>query len=121
MVQVQVFGRRDSRATQRALRFFSERRVPVAFVDLARKPMAVGELRRFSQKFGAATLMDRESPRFRALGMAYLSMSDDETFDRLLADQRLLKLPLTRTGTQLSVGIDEDAWRGIAAAVVDAL
>jgi len=81
--------------------------------------MAVGELRRFSQKLGAAALMDRESPRSRATGIAYLSMNDDETFDRLLADQRLLKLPLTRAGTYLSVGIDEEAWRGIAAAVAD--
>ncbi len=102
-----------------ALRFFSERRVPVAFVDLARKPMAVGELRRFSQKLGSAALMDRESSYFRATGMAYMSMNDDETLDRLLADQRLLKLPLMRAGTHLSIGIDEEAWRGLAAAVAE--
>lgn len=43
--------------------------------------------------------------------MGYLSMNDEETFDRLVADQRLLKLPLTRSGIQLSVGVDNDAWR----------
>lgn len=81
--------------------------------------MALGELRRFSQKFGAAPLLDRESARYRETGIAYLSMDDDETFDRLHSDQRLLNLPLTRAGGQLSVGIDEEAWRGIVAAVVD--
>lgn len=48
--------------------------------------------------------------------MAYLSMDDDEVFDRILADQRLLRLPLARAGAQLAVGIDEVAWRSIVAA-----
>lgn len=109
-VQVQVFGLRDSRPTQRALRFFSDRSVPIYFVDIARKAMAVAELRRFTQRFGAAALIDRESPRCREAGLAYLSMDDDEAFDRLLADQQLLRLPLARQGAQLSVGVDEDAW-----------
>jgi arsenate reductase-like glutaredoxin family protein len=43
--------------------------------------------------------------------MAYMSMDDEEVFGRLLANQRLLRLPLARQGAQLSVGIDEDAWR----------
>lgn len=81
--------------------------------------MAVGELRRFSQKFGAGSLLDRESARYRETGIAYLLLDDDETFDRLVSDQRLLNLPLTRAGRQLSVGIDEEAWRGIVAALVD--
>lgn len=80
-------------------------------MDIARKSIAPGELKRFAQKFGALALMDRESVRYRETGMAYLSMGDGEAFERLLADQQLLTLPLARAGTQLSVGIDEDAWR----------
>jgi arsenate reductase (glutaredoxin) len=98
------------------LRFFSERRLPVAFVDLARKAMAVGELRRFAQQFGAKALLDTESARYRELGLAYLSMDDDGAFERLIADQRLLRLPLVRAGDKLSVGVDEAAWRGWLAA-----
>ena len=83
----------------------------VTFVDLARKPMAVAELRRFAQRFGASALIDRDSPRFRELGLAYLSMTEDEAFDKTLADQRLLNLPLARAGDRLSVGVDETAWQ----------
>ena len=57
---VQVFGRKDSRTTQRALRFFRERRVPVAFVDLAVRPLAPTELRRFAERLGPDALLDRE-------------------------------------------------------------
>ena len=114
--QVQLFGRRDSRATQKALRFFSERRVQVTFVDLARKSMAAGELKRFAQRFGASALIDPDSPRYRELGLAYLTMSDDEAFEKALADQRLLRLPLARSGNWLSVGLDEAAWRNLLSA-----
>ena len=85
--------------------------MPVTFVDLARKPIAHGELRRFARHFGASALVDGDSPRYRELGLGYLSMSEDEVFDKALADQRLLKLPLARAGDRLSVGVDEPAWR----------
>ncbi len=110
-LQVQIFGRRDSRDTQKALRFFSERRIKVSFVDVTRKPPAPGELRRFSERLGAAALLDRESRVYRDAGLAYLSMSDADVVDRVLADPRLLKLPLVRAGSRVTVGVDEAAWR----------
>lgn len=85
--------------------------MPVTFVDLARKPMAAAELRRFAQRMGSSALIDRDSPRFRELGLGYLSMTEDEAFDRTLTDQRLLKLPLARAGDRVSAGVDEIAWR----------
>jgi len=73
--------------------------------------MAPTELRRFAQRFGSSALVDTESQPYRDVGMAYMSMDDEEVFGRMLANQRLLRLPLARQGAQLSVGIDEDAWR----------
>lgn len=81
-------------------------------MDLARKPVAPGELRRFAQRFGASSLIDRDSPRYRELGLAYLSIDEEQALEKALADQRLLRLPLVRSGERLSVGVDETAWRG---------
>jgi arsenate reductase (glutaredoxin) len=67
-------------------------------------------LRRFSQRFGALKLLDTESSAYSAGGLAYLRMSDAEAFERLLAEPRLLRLPLVRAGSQLSVGLDEESW-----------
>lgn len=108
---VQLFGRRDSRDTQRALRFFKERRVPVSFVDLAVRDPAPAELRRFAQRFGATALLDTTSRRYRDLGLRWLVLEETEMLERLLEDPRLLRLPLGRAGDELSVGVDEDAWR----------
>ncbi|HUR16246.1 MAG TPA: ArsC/Spx/MgsR family protein [Candidatus Limnocylindrales bacterium] len=110
-LQVQIFGRRDSRDTQRALRFFAERRVKVAFVDVARKPPALGELRRFAERFGSKALMDSESRLYRDAGLAYLSLDDGQVLERVLADPRLLKLPLVRAGSRVTIGVDDVAWK----------
>ena len=111
-LEVQIFGYRDSRPTQQAIRFFRERRVGVAFVDLAQRPLARGELLRFSQKFGALRLLDEATKTYRDMGLAYLRLDEADAFDRLLANPRLLKLPLVRSGNSVAVGTDESAWRG---------
>jgi hypothetical protein len=47
-------------------------------------------------------------------------MSEDEILDRVGADTTLLRLPLARFGSQLSVGPDEDAWRAWDVAIREA-
>lgn len=68
-------------------------------------------MRRFVQRFGAPALVDTDGRAYREAGLGYLRMTDDELFERIVADARLLRLPLVRAGTQLSVGVDEKAWR----------
>jgi len=92
-VNVQVFGFKDCQETRKALRFFSDRRVPVHFVDLKEKPASKGELRRFVDKHGAAALIDRASPRFKALGLHVSGDSPQRQLDRALTEPRLLTRP----------------------------
>jgi arsenate reductase (glutaredoxin) len=56
--RVQIFGLEKDQATRAAIRFFKERRAEVHLVDLRRKPISPGELRRFVQKLGAEALLD---------------------------------------------------------------
>lgn len=111
---VQVFGRKDSRETARARRFFLERRVPVSFVDLAERPVAPTELRRFADRLGAEALLDRDGRRYHELGLAWLRLEGEELLARLLADPSLLRLPLVRRGNAFAVGADEAAWKALA-------
>jgi len=108
---VQVFGLVDDQPTRAALRFFKERRFTIHLVDLRRKPIAAGELRRFTDRLGARSVLDADGRLARELGFAYLRLTDGELAERLLADQRLLRLPLVRFGNELSAGRDETAWK----------
>jgi arsenate reductase (glutaredoxin) len=88
----------------------------VSFLDVAQRPPAAAELRRFVERFTAAGLLDTESRAYRDSGLAYLRMSDAEVAERISADARLLRLPLVRSGTRLSVGSDQAAWSEMAEA-----
>ena len=108
---VQVFGFKNCPDTRKALRFFSERRIPVHFVDLDERPAARGELRRFQDKFGAATLINREHPRFRALGLHVRGDSPERMLGRALTEPRLLRTPLVRIGGAVTIGHCPDEWQ----------
>ena len=111
MPNIQVFGMDDSSATRNTLRFFRERRIVVHFVDLRKKPIAAGELRRFSDKLGAAALLDSDSRAYREQGLAYLSTDTAGITQRLIADPRLLNLPLVRYGDEVTAGKAETIWK----------
>lgn len=108
---IQVFGLEKDQATRAALRFFKERRVAISFVDLRKRPIAPGELRRFVERLGARALMDETSRAYRDGGLAYLRMDDGDIVSRLLVDQSLLLLPLVRNGNEVAAGSAEATWR----------
>lgn len=108
---IQVFGFRDCQATRKAQRFFAERRIAIHFVDLAERPAAKGELRRFAERFGPATLIDRDGARFKALGLGVAGDSPQRLLDRALTEPRLLRTPLVRNGGKVTVGLTPDDWQ----------
>jgi arsenate reductase-like glutaredoxin family protein len=107
---VQVFGVERDQATRAALRFFKERRVPISFVDLRKRSIAPGELRRFVERFGAEALLDPASRAYRDAGLGYLRMDTAGIVERVLADAALLRLPLVRHGNDVTVGRAEGVW-----------
>jgi arsenate reductase-like glutaredoxin family protein len=109
---VQIFGHDHDAGTRAAVRFFKERRVAIHQVDLTRKPIARGELRRFVDRLGARALLDDASKAYRDAGIGYLRMDEAEIVERLLASPALLRLPLVRFGDEVAAGRDEATWKG---------
>ena len=103
---IQIFGVKNSQATRAAERFFKERRTPVQFVDLQKKPMSPGEIKRFIDRFTLAALVDRENPSIK-----YLRLSEPELLAKIEQDPKLLHLPLVRSAKLLSIGQDDEAWK----------
>ena len=109
-MEVQIFGVKKSPDTRKALRFFAERRVKTHFVDLLERAASPGELRRFAQKFGVEALVDRQSRRFLDLGLGAARLSEDRWLDKLAEEPLMLRMPLVRHGSQLTVGEAIEAW-----------
>jgi arsenate reductase len=110
MSVVQIFGVKNSQATRAAERFFKERRVQIQFVDLARKPMAPAEIKRFIDKFTLAGLLDIHSAAYANAGLKYLKLSDAQLLERIERDPKLLLLPLVRMANRVTLGGDQDSW-----------
>ena len=113
MANVQIFGVKSSQATRAAERFFKERRAQIQMVDLAKKPMAMGEIRRFIERFGLTGLLDTEGKAYVDAGLKYLRMTDTELLGRIEREPKLLRLPLVRSGDKISVGQDEAGWKAM--------
>jgi arsenate reductase-like glutaredoxin family protein len=111
MPNIQVFGTDDSPATRAALRFFRERRIVARYVDLRKQPITRAELRRLTDRLGPAAILDPGSRAYREGGLASLELDDAGLVERLLADVRLIRLPLVRHGDELTAGPDEATWR----------
>jgi arsenate reductase-like glutaredoxin family protein len=107
---VQIFGVKGSQATRAAERFFKERRVAIQLIDLQKKSMSPGEIKRFIDRFTLAALVDRENPSIK-----YLRLSDTDLLAKIERDPKLLHLPLVRAANRLSIGHDEESWKSMLA------
>ena len=113
---VQMFAIKSSQAARAAERFFKERRITVQYVDLQKKPMAAGEIRRFIDKYTLHGLLDTESKPYTDEGLKYMKMSDAQWLDRIGKYPQLLRLPLIRAGNKIAIGKDEEAWKALLTA-----
>jgi arsenate reductase (glutaredoxin) len=110
-VNVQIFGTQKSQDSKKAQRFFKERGINPHFIDLQEREIALGELRRFIDKFGLQKLVDSKSKAYQDAGLAYMRVPDEQMIQKLIDDPRLMTQPLVRCGNTLSVGWDEQIWK----------
>jgi arsenate reductase-like glutaredoxin family protein len=107
---IQIFGVKNSQATRAAERFFKERRATIQLIDLTKKPMAPGEIKRFIDRFTLTGLVDRENPSIK-----YLKLTDADLLAKIEREPKLLHLPLVRAANRLSIGHDEASWKAMLA------
>jgi arsenate reductase len=110
-MDVQIFGVKKSSETRKALRFFAERRIKTHFVDLMERAASRGELLRFAQKFGVTALVDETARRYAELGLRTARYGEERWLEILVDEPLLLKMPLVRRGTALTIGAAESTWK----------
>jgi arsenate reductase (glutaredoxin) len=110
-LMIQIFGTKKCKDTQKAIRFFKERGIPVHFVDLVEKGISPGELRNVSRVVPIDGLIDKDGKEFAKRNLQYMKF-DIET--ELLEDPLLLKTPIVRFGQKATVGYDPDSWKAWA-------
>lgn len=105
---IQIIGTKKCKETQKAERYFKERRIPFHFRDLTEKGLAKGELDNISRVIPLDKLIDRESKKFIARGMRFMVLDIEE---KLLSDPLLLKTPIVRNEKLVTVGYQPEVWK----------
>ena len=95
--------------TQKAERFFKERRIASQRVDVLKYGIGRRELESVAAAVGLDALCDRESKAFRESVIAYTQ--DRETILAGLVERpQLLRLPLVRNGRLATAGFCPEVW-----------
>ena len=108
-MNIQIIGTKKCRDTQKAERFFKERRIPFHFRDITEKGISKGELENIKQVIPIEELIDKEGKQFKKRGFEYM-VYEIET--ELLEDSLLLKTPVVRNGRLATVGYQPEVWKG---------
>lgn len=95
--------------TQKAERFFKERRVSYQRVDVLRYGIGKRELENVAAAVGLEALCDRQSKAFRESVIAY-TQNRDAILAGLMEKPQLLRLPIVRCGKLATVGVCPDVW-----------
>ena len=116
---IQIFGTLKNFDVKTAQRWFSERRIPVQFVDLKEKELSRGEFDSVVEAIARETgsradaieaMTDKKSKEYASI--AYLD--DSEKADKLFENQlKLMKQPVCRNGKNAAtVGLAQKTWEG---------
>lgn len=107
-MNIQLIGTKSCSNSRKAERFFKERKIPFHFRDLNEKGLAKGELDNISRKIPLEELIDRDGKQFKKRNMQYMRFDIEE---ELLNDSLLLKTPIVRNGSEVTIGYQPDIWK----------
>ena len=107
-MNIQIIGTKKCRDTQKAERFFKERRIPYHFRDLTEKGISKGELENIRHSIPIEELIDKEGKQFKNRGFEHMVYDFKTEF---LEDPLLLKTPIVRNGRLATVGYQPEIWR----------
>lgn len=110
-MNIQIFGTNKSFDTKKAMRYFKERNIPYQFVDLKEKGLSKGEIRSVANAVGGLDkLINEKSKDTEALALIKY-LSDEDKFEKVLENPKLLVDPVVRNGKQATAGYQPEVWK----------
>ena len=106
-MNIQIFGTKNCKDTQKAVRFFKERGIPYHFRNLTEKGISKGELENISRVVSIDELLDKDNKQFRKRNLE-IKVYDSE--EELLNDPLLFRTPILRNGRLVTVGYKPEIW-----------
>lgn len=108
-MSIQIYCGKKNFDTQKAERFFKERRIPVQIMDLKKHPLGEREIRLMLQAVGPERLIDREDRKVREHPACYYNQ-ESLLIPAVQEAPWLLHTPVVRSGNRVTVGYCPEVW-----------
>ena len=110
-MNIQIFGTKKSFDSKKAERYFKERRIKYQFIDMKEKGLSKGEFKSVCQAVGGyEKLIDPDCKDKNLLALLEYISAEDK-MDKILENQKVIKIPIVRNGKQATVGYQPDVWK----------
>ena len=107
MIQI-YFGKKNF-DTQKAERYFKERRIQVQMLDLKKHKLGEREIRLMLQQIGSEKLLDREDRKVKEHPACYYNQ-ESLLIPAIQESPFLLRTPIVRNGNQVTRGYQPEIW-----------
>lgn len=110
-MNIQIFGTKKNFDSKKAERYFKERGIKYQFVDMKEKGLSEGEFTSVCQAVGGYEKLIDEKCKDRDLLALIKYIAEEDRAEKILENQKVLKLPIVRNGKQATVGYEPDIWK----------
>ena len=106
---IQLYISKKNFDVQKAERYFKERRIPVQVMDLKKHKLGERELQTMARAVGLENLIDRDDKKVKEHPASYCNI-ESALIGYILDNPWLLRAPVVRNGSKVTVGYCPDVW-----------
>lgn len=110
-MNIQIFGTKKSKDSQKAERFFKERGIKFQYVDMKMKGLSKGEFESVRKAVGGLEAMIDRNCKDKDLLALITYIAEEDRAEKVLENQSVLLLPIVRNEKQATVGYQPDVWK----------
>lgn len=110
-MNIQIFGSKKDFDTKKADRYFKERGIKTQFIDMKKKGMSKGEFNSVCQAVGGYQKLIDQNCKDKDLLALITYIAEEVKVEKILDNQKIIKIPIVRNGKQATVGFQPDVWK----------
>lgn len=111
-MNIQIFGSKKDFDTKKADRYFKERGIKTQFIDMKVKGMSKGEFHSVCQAVGGFQNLIDQNCKDKDLLALITYIAEEDKVEKILENQKIIRIPIVRNGRQATVGYQPDVWKG---------
>jgi len=109
-MNIQIFGKKKCFESQKAERYFKERKIKYQYVDILRYGLSKGEFESVKSSVGLKDMINTELKEYITLNMQHFgtrSLAEETLFN----NPKLYKTPVVRNGRKATIGFQPEVWK----------